>query len=174
MSWNRTPPVIFEGEDELQLKLKFARIVVANPNAKLTAGYKVFEGEANYGRAMQAQFWMSDPIVQEEIARLRDGDPKSMVPEQDAKVETTAWEIAEDRGAKDSDRINALKLIAEIRGMTQRGTNISLNDNRVVNVLRVPMRDITPEDDADFDKRFYAQQTALIADAKSNRPVVAG
>jgi len=176
MSWERVPPPIFEGEDELQLKLQYAGIVARNPNAKLTAGYTVFPGQDNYGRAMQAQAWLSDPIVQEEIARIRDGDPKAFVPEQDAKVEQVAWEIAEDRQVEPKDRIAALKLIADVRGMIQKGgTNVTIaQDNRVVHVLRVPARDVTPEDDADFDQRFYAQQTALIANAKSSRPAAAG
>jgi hypothetical protein len=36
-------------------------------------------------------------------------------------------------------------------------------------VLIVPARDRTAADDADFDTRFHAQQTTLIANAKSER-----
>jgi hypothetical protein len=171
MSWNREPPPIFEHEDELQLKLEYARIVARNPNARLTAGYQVFPGEDNYGRAMQAQAWLSDPIVQEEISRLRDsGEAESLLPE----VSSVKLEILQRaRGAIDDKDAAALyKLYLESEGEIQKGPAI-INDNRTVNVLRVPARDTTPEDDEDFDRRFYLQQNALIADAKSKRTVAA-
>jgi hypothetical protein len=172
MSWNREPPVIFEWEDELQLKLQYAGIVARNPNAKLTAGYQVFPGEENYGRAMQAQAWLSDPIVQEEISRLRDtGEAESLLPE----VSSVKLEILHRaRGASDDKDAAALyKLYLDSEGVLQKSAmNVNI-DNRTVNVLRVPARDTTPEDDADFDRRFYLQQTRLIADAKSAKPAAA-
>ncbi len=169
MSWNAQPPPIFEGEDELQLKLQYAELVARNERERFTAGYKIFKGPDNYGRALQVSAWYEDPFVQDEIARLRAGevdDPKS---ELEAELRQRA------RTADDRDAIGFYKLIADMAGYVQRGTNINVNqDNRVVNVLRVPTRDVTAEDDADFDKRFYIQQNALIADAKSSRPTVAG
>lgn len=170
MAWNRETPPIFEGEDELQLKLKYAAIVARNPNAKLTAGYQLFQGAENYGRAMQAQAWLTDPIVQEEISRLRDtGEAQSLLPEASSvKLEI----LQRARGAIDDKDAAALyKLYLESEGEIQKtAPQVNINDNRVVNVLRVPTRDITPEDDADFDRRFYIQQNKLIADAKSTRP----
>jgi hypothetical protein len=174
MSWARIPPPIFDDEDELQLKLKYARIVARNPNAKLTAGYQVFEGPDNYGRAMQAQAWLSDPLVQEEISRIREsGEAESVLPD----VSVVKLEILQEaRSATDAkDKAALYKLYLEAEGEIKKGgTSVTIaQDNRVVNVLRVPARDVTPEDDEDFDRRFYAQQTALIADAKSSRPAAA-
>lgn len=173
MSWTREPPPIFEGEDELQLKLQYAAIVARNPNAKLTAGYQVFPGSENYGRAMQAQAWLSDPIVQEEISRLTEtGEAGSLLPPDEAiQLEVLqAARTADD----DRDKATLYKLYMDSRGMIAKGgNNVQITDNRVVNVLRVPTRDVTPEDDEDFDRRFYIQQNALIANAKSSRPVAA-
>lgn len=171
MSW-QTPPAILEGEDELQLKLEYARIVARNERERFTAGYKIFPGPDNYGRALQAQYWYDDPIVQDEITRLRYNDSDD---DPDAELEAEIHQRA--RSAEDKDALGYYKLLAEMRGKTGRGsqTNIQINnnDNRVVKVLRVPARDITPEDDQDFEDRFYAQQTKLIADARSSRPVAA-
>lgn len=173
MSWTRETPPIFEGEDELQLKLQYAAIVARNPNAKLTAGYQVFPGAENYGRALQAQAWLSDPIVQEEISRLVEGaEAVELLPDPSAvKLEVLqAARSATDPKAKEG----LYKLYLDSVGALPKGAaNVQINDNRVVNVLRVPTRDVTPEDDEDFDRRFYVQQNALIADAKSNRPAIA-
>jgi hypothetical protein len=175
MSWTRETPPIFEGEDELQLKLQYAAIVARNPNAKLTAGYQVFPGADNYGRALQAQAWLSDPIVQEEISRLVEGaEAVELLPDPSAvKLEVLqAARSATDPKAKEG----LYKLYLDSVGaLPKGGTNINVNqDNRVVQVLRVPTRDVTREDDEDFERRFYIQQNALIADAKSNRPAIAG
>lgn len=170
MSWEIQPPPINEGEDELQLKLQYARMVARNPRERFTGGYKIFPGEHDYGRALQVQAWYFDQIVQDEIGRLTVGDEDDDPQEQ---FETEVMNRA--RQADDREAIGFYKLAAELKGYVQKGgTNINVNqDNRVVNVLRVPTRDITPEDDADFNEKFYAQQTKLIADARSNRPIAA-
>lgn len=169
MTWDRTPPPIEEGEDELQLKLEYARLVARNERERFTAGYKIFAGPENYGRALQAQAWYYDPIVQDEIARLHNGNAEGDL---DAELEAEIHQRA--RAADDKDAVHYYKLLAEIRGKTGRGTNININqDNRVVNVLKVPTRDVTPADDEDFNRRFYEQQNRLIADAKSARPIAA-
>jgi hypothetical protein len=173
MSWERTPPPINEGEDELQLKLEYARLVARNERERFTAGYKLFPGAENYGRALQAQAWFYDPFVQDEIARLRDGEDEDAKPSVDS-VKGEVLQLA--RSAMDKkDAIAAYKLYLEAEGAIQKGTNVNIDnsDRRVVNVLKVPTRDITAEDDADFDRRFLAQQTQLIANARSERPIAA-
>lgn len=168
MTWNTVPPPLFEGEDELQLKLQYARMVARNERERFTAGYKIFAGPENYGRALQVQAWFYDEFVQDEIARLRVGDN-----DEDPKEQFIRSLEDRARTAKDSDAVKFLELAAEMRGWRNRGSgaNININtDNRIVNVLKVPTRDATPADDADFNERFYIQQNALIADAKSNRP----
>ncbi len=175
MSWDRIPPVIYEWEDERQLKLQFAQLVARSPNDRLNAGYKIFPKVEDVGRAMQAQAWLHDPEVRAEITRLTESeDAGTMLPD----VSVVKLEILQEaRSATDPKAKEGLyKLYLDSVGaLPKGGTNINLNqDNRVVNVLRVPTRDVTPEDDADFDRRFYIQQNALIADAKSNRPANAG
>lgn len=174
MSWNTTPPQINEGEDELQLKLQYAAMVARNERERHTAGYKLFPGPENYGRALQAQAWYYDPIVQDEIARLREGSDEDAKP----PIDSVKAEILQEARAalEPKDKAALYKLYLESEGAIQKGnqTNVQINqDNRVVKVLRVPARDVTPEDDADFDERFYAQQNRLIADARSSRPVAA-
>lgn len=174
MSWNTTPPAIFEDEDELQLKLQYAALVARNERERFTAGYKLFPGEENYGRALQVQAWYFDPIVQDEIGRLRSGDDEDDKPSIDC---VKAEVLQQARAAIDpKDKAALYKLYLESEGAILKGntTNVQINqDQRVVKVLRVPARDVTPEDDADFDERFYAQQTRLIADARSSRPEAA-
>jgi hypothetical protein len=88
------------------------------------------------------------------------------------KSRMLAWDMANDPAADHKDRVAALRLCAEVEGAIQKGPAI-VNDNRTINVLRVPTRDVTPEDDADFDRKFKAQQTKLVADARSVRQVAA-
>ncbi len=174
MSWEKTPPPINEGEDELQLKLEYARLVARNERERFTAGYKLFTGPENYGRALQAQAWFYDPFVQDEIARLREGGEESDgLPGVD-NVKAEVLQLA--RSALDKkDAIAAYKLYLESEGAIQKGTNVNIDnsDRRVVNVLKVPTRDVTPADDEDFNRRFYEQQNKLIADARSARPIAA-
>lgn len=168
MSWALQAPPLNEGEDEYELKLRYAAIIAANPNNYMNAGYKLFPGIENAGRAMQCRAWLSDPIVQTEIERLGEsGEVESVLPSK----EQVAKEILDTARATNvtKDRLDGFKLFGEFMGHISKGPAI-VNDNRVVNVLRVPTRDVTPEDDADFDTKFHAQQTRLIADARSNRP----
>lgn len=171
MSWDTTGPPIHEGEDEYALKMRFAEIVAANPERRLSAGYSLFTGPENYGRAMQAQSWLRDPMVVAEIERLQTGtDAASILPTKEAvakEILNLARELASSHGGG-KDAIGAYKLYGEYVGDIQK-VPTAIVDNRVINVLKVPVRDQTPEDDADFDTRFYAQQTKLIADAKSIR-----
>lgn len=167
MAWNREQPPIFEGEDELQLKLQYAGIVARNPERRLTAGYEVFPGPENYGRALQAQSWLYDPFVVAEVERLTGEEAVGeILPSKEAVAKEILDFARETHDGK--DKIGAFKLFAEVMGHIAKVPSM-VQDNRVINVLRVPTRDLTPEDDADFNARFYAQQTKLVADARSNR-----
>jgi hypothetical protein len=173
MAWDRQPPPIFEGEDELQLKLQYARLCAANPRGRLTAGYTIFPGADNYGRALQCQAWFYDPFVQDEIQRLQTDDAGETLPSDD---ELEADLIRTLEAAIDTkDKIAAFRLLFERRNMVSKGgTNINVNqDNRVVNVLRVPSRIRTDEEREEFNRRFKENQVNLIADARSSRPQAA-
>ena|ERR1700761_392784 len=92
MSWSvSSPPPIFEGEDELQLKLQYARLIAGHPEKVETAGYIVFPGDHNYGRAMQARAWRSDPIVIAEMERLGRGEGASEVLPSKAEFMAHLW-----------------------------------------------------------------------------------
>jgi hypothetical protein len=174
MSWERQPPPIFEGEDELQLKLQYARLCAENPRGRLTAGYTIFPGADNYGRALQCQAWFYDPFVQDEIQRLQTDDAGELLPTDD---ELEADLIRTVEGTHDpKDKIAGFRLLFERRGMVSKGgvnVKIDNSDRRVVNVLRVPSRIRTDEEREDFNRRFKDNQTKLIADARSNRPIAA-
>lgn len=173
MSWHTTGPPILEGEDERELKLAFARYCFDNPGLEREAGYHVFPGRDNFGRALQAQAWIHDPFVRAELNALR-GDADEVDDRRPSKsqISGAAWDMANNPAADHKDRIAALRLCAEVEGAIVKGPAI-VNDNRTINVLRVPTRDVTPEDDADFDRKFKAQQTRLVADARSVRPQAA-
>lgn len=169
MSWKLIGPPIHEGEDERELKREFARFVVANPDLEDQAGYHVFSAPEDFGRAMQAQVWLHDPLVRTEMLRLKSSDEevRIMLPTKEQLIKEV-----HDRAktADDKEAVNFYKLQAELCGFT---TKAPLVDNRTINVLRVPTRDVTPEDDADFDVKFEAQQQKLVADARSPRQIAA-
>lgn len=177
MAWETDGPTIFEWEDEHELKLQFARILASNPSfTGQDAGYEVFPGTDNFGRALQAaRAWPHDAIVRAEIRRLRNEGVGELLSQPDGKIERIAWDIAECTATDAKDRIAALRLVGELQGKLSKGTNIQVNqDNRkIVNVLRVPMQIRTPEQREEFNRRFKEQQTTLIADARSSRPAAA-
>jgi hypothetical protein len=173
MSWHLSGPPILEGEDERELKLAFARYCFENPGLEREAGYHVFPGRDNFGRALQAQAWIHDPIVRAELNAMRgDEDAVDERCPSKADLESEAWDIARNPAVDAKDRIAAIRLAAEMQGAIQKGPAVAI-DNRTINVLRVPTRDVTPEDDADFDLKFKAQQTKLVADARSARQIAA-
>lgn len=170
MAW-QSPPPIYDGEDERALKLDFARRWAQTPGRVLSIGYEVFPGADNYGRAMQAQVWRHDPIVIAEYERLTGGEA-ALGAEEEPKTRVLR-EIRQLRmETGDSKvRLDALKLEAEIEGLTGKGANINVNvDNRSVrNVLLVPHY----ENLDDFAAELKAQQTTLLANAKSPARVTA-
>jgi len=164
MSWNAPPP-IFEGEDERELKLRYARLLAAHPERAGQIGYDVFPGPENYGRALQAQVWQHDPIVRAELERLQDaGEADVLLPtkEQFAKEVLDTGRAAGDP----KDKVAAFKLHAEVMGyMPKAGVNVNVdNRSQTIKVLRVPAYGSS---DA-FRSRLKEQQTKLIANARSS------
>lgn len=163
-------PPIHAWENEHELKMQYAAFVAADPNSYITAAYKVFPGADNLGRAMQCANWISDPIVIAEIERLRSGtDVASQLPSPDEHGQEVL-DLARNSTLSAKDRIAAHRLFAEMMGRIQKaGTQVNV-DARTVNVLRVPATVETPEEEEVFARRFKAQQTALVADARSKKP----
>jgi hypothetical protein len=158
-------PVIFDDEDEVELKLHFAREVVKCGADWRMAGYRVFQGQDNLGRAMQAANWINDAIVTIEIDRIRNSsDPSETMPTKEQFV-AEIWSRAKLEG--DSKASAPLyKIVAEVMKFIEPGgTKVHVGDI-VQNVLRVPERSV---DKVSFAERFKASQTKLVTDARSNR-----
>lgn len=170
--WVRPVP-LFDGEDEAELKARFAELWARYPNQSVyEIGLAVFRDMPEPHRGSQAgHVWSKDL----EVLQLR--DELSLVGGLDdadlpTKEQVGRELIAMARTARDPKvRLDAYSKYCEVAGyVTKGGPVVNLNDNRVVNVLKVPMRDATAEDDADFDRRFKEQQTRLVADVRSSRP----
>lgn len=100
---------IFEGENELALKMAFAHHWARNPHRHGRIGYDIFVDD---WRALPASVhWPSDPVVLEEFGRL-----SREVPEKEdfaREVLNYARDIKDPR-----ERTNAFKLFADICGFT--------------------------------------------------------
>jgi hypothetical protein len=159
------PPPLELGEDELQLKLEFADYLARNPGKVREAAYMVFRhdrdaaGNRYFGRALQAMVWEADPVVQEEIERIRadiQTNPEGLpTPEQ---MQLLAWEIASNPVHQTKDRLQALELHANLRGINTKPAPVSnVNiDNRVQTVMAIP-----PDMSIDEWKRVSAERRAL-------------
>jgi hypothetical protein len=174
MSWAQPSetadtPVVFEWEDEVDLKLQYARAVYDCGADWRMAGYRVFQGTHNIGRGMQAANWINDPIVVIELSRLRnDGEAEEAMPITRAGL---AKRVLDRANAEDKtkDAVAAYELVAKLLDYMPKATqNLHVGDNIVQNVLRVPERAVDKESFAD---RFRASQTKLVADARSARSV---
>jgi len=117
---NWSPILFFEGEDPEALKEAFCRMSATHGDR-----FSSFEIAAHIfrdlrdpdARAMQAAAaWSKDLGVQERIHALSTYTPvdNDHVPKQ--RLKSIALNIAEDRLASDRDRLNALRLIAEMQG----------------------------------------------------------
>lgn len=167
MSWAHEKPTIFSDEDELQLKLEFARLCAEDPANIAMHGYTLFPGETNYGRAMAAQKWIDDPLVQREISRLRAENVEELL---DEKAQFAKRMM--DKGNACNDPKTALgyyELFAKVMDYLpkQGGNNVQLNLTQ--NVIEVPTR--ARDDELPFLEGEWAeQQRKLVADARSARP----
>lgn len=171
--WFR-PVVIFDGEDEDALKREFALLWAKYPDRQpAEIGQHLFANLVEPMRGLQAgAVWSRELAVieQRDYYKLNGGDlDTSDLP---TKEQVAREVIAKARTLTDpKESLAAYKLYSEIAGFIEKpGVIVNNNDNRVVNVLRVPTRDITPADDEDFRVKFKAQQTKLVADARSARP----
>jgi len=168
MSWDASsPPPILEGEDELALKLEYARLTHNRADRIRTAGYDIFKGPGEYGRAMQAAMWRHDPIVRDEWERLsRDDGAAETLP---TETEYKAWLWRQAQTATDPKI--ALQY-AELYGKTQNivpvggNTNVAINDNSTKNMLIVPAMPITDEEKEVARLRTEQRQARLMQHAR--------
>jgi hypothetical protein len=169
MSWAGTKPVLFEGEDEVALKLRFAELCAKDWNGRMTHGYTLFPGADNYGRAMACAEWLTDPFVVREINRLKTEDGGVGVlllsPDEFAKKVLDEADDCIDKKVK----LGYLELYAKTQGLIQKedsGANVNL---LVQNVIEVPSR-ITEDQRAVKEVEWIEQQRKLVTDARSSRP----
>jgi hypothetical protein len=176
MTWGRTlsvqiapeAPVIRDGENEVELKLAFAGHVYRLRDDWRKAGFALFQGPDNYGRAMQCVGWINDPIVQIELERLRD-NPAETLPSK-AELEKILFDIASSGATAAKDRIAAVGLMLEARGEIKRGSSVNVNNGTINNnVLRVPAKPITAEEEALYEARLEQSQMKLVRDARASR-----
>ncbi len=171
MSWATTTtakPVVLAGEDERQLKLAYAALLVANSGDASEAAYALFPGEHNYGRAWGvAQNWPQDPLVAAEVNRIAlAGELPSFLPSDDQIIKTI-WD--EGNNATDPKiKLQYRQLMAEVVGLKQTGVNVN-NNTLVQNVIEVPTR-ATEGELPMLESNWAEQQRQLVADARSTRP----
>lgn len=167
------PVLIYEGEDEAALKRRFVELSVRYPHANpYEIGFKTFEGlyEQVARGAAAGLAWSKDLDICEAIRELglvgvdmsADLPTKEMVMRELYALARLPIEA--------KDRIKAYETLANIAGYIEKPGVTVNNNTQVVNVLRVPTRDITIEDDRDFAQKFKEQQLQLVSDARSNRP----
>ncbi len=105
---------IFDGEDELALKMAFAHHWARNPHRHGRIGYDIFVDD---WRALPASVhWPSDPIVLDKYTKLSRNVPEKE--EFAREVLNFARDIRDPR-----ERTNAFKLFADICGFTARDAN---------------------------------------------------
>jgi hypothetical protein len=173
MSWHLSGPPILEGEDERELKLAFARYCFDNPGLK-TKPDTTCSPDARISDVRCKRKFGSRSVVRAELEALRgDEDEVDDRFRRSRKSRNKAWDMANDPAADHKDRVAALRLCAEVEGAIQKGPAI-VNDNRTINVLRVPTRDVgtrrktTPT----LTKvQSAANEACRVADARSARPV---
>lgn len=169
MSWAGTKPVLFEGEDEVSLKLQFAEMCARDWNGRMTHGYSLFPGEENYGRAMACSEWLTDPFVVREINRLKteDGGVGVLLPSKDELAKKILDEA--DATIDKKDKLGFLKLAADVMGYVTKG-DVNIDARSLVqNVIEVPSR-ITEDQRPAKEFEWVEQQRKLVADARSSRP----
>jgi len=171
MTWAQPNPIVSNGfsfredEDEYDLKMQFANIVAGNPSQAMMAGYVLFKGPHNYGRAMQAQAWLTDPIVQAEIARLVGSDDVSLLLPSDDEIQKELWNTV--LAATDPKvKITGIDLMSKIRGMQKDGGSRGGNVY-VQNVIQTPRRVQGEAEEALFALQFEQQQMKLVENARA-------
>lgn len=170
MSWDvLSPPPIFDDEDELELKLAYARKTHGRPDMIRSAGYEIFPGKENYGRAMQVAVWQHDPIVLREWERLSlDGGAAETLPNP-IEYKAHLWRLAQTE-PDPKIRLEYAKLYGQTEGIVPTGganVNIS-NDNSVNNnTIVVPALPATAEEQEIAALRTERRQARLMEHARS-------
>lgn len=123
-------PTFLEGEDELALRDKFARLCAKYPTQDPyeVAAYVFKDLVDPFSRSQQAcMVWLKDLEVKELIAKYKvDGNRETIATKDEAS--RLAWEIAQDPTAQTKDRVAALKLFGELNAMIVKAIEPGAND----------------------------------------------
>lgn len=149
-----------------ELKRQFAallRVRPDTPQGRFEAACLVFPKNEDSGLAvMAADRWPYDPIVIEELGRLRKVEPAINLPSREEQARDL-YNIANDPTRSVDDRLKAHKLYAEVQGFIRKpgesGTTVNI-DNRRVMMVREPPKTIE-----DWEAGAIPQQARLLADA---------
>lgn len=166
------PVPLFDGEDVQTLKTAFARLWAKYPNRMpADIGCEVFREMHEPLRGLQAgAVWSRDLDVLEMRDRFKTFGATELKDEFKEELGRNAIRRLMTLIESPDEKIalDAVKEATEIAGYKPKGAGVIVNnDNRIVSVLRVPTRDVSDADNADFDVKFKRQQTQLVADARS-------
>lgn len=145
--------------DVSALKKQFAGFLYREPGNPFKAAQAVFLDDIG-SACKYAMEWNIDPEVLEEIERL-----KTTVKDEDvlpSKIETglAAWNLANCEYLKGSDRVNALRLLAEIAGhISEKTSKIDLKTNIPINRVML-VKD--HGENSDWEQQLLDQQSRLV------------
>jgi hypothetical protein len=138
-------PWIADGKTEDDLKRRFAQYCYERPDTpleRMQAAKLLFPRQDQVFLALQcAQDWINDPIVIEELTRLRSSGADENLPSK-ADIARRYINLADDKSISVEQRIKALDRYSELMGMKPvpgaLGTGAITVDNRRVFVLPQP------------------------------------
>lgn len=145
--------------DVSALKKQFAAALYTQPLNPFQAALDVF-GEDIGSACKYAVEWLHDAEVLEEIESLKNaGDESDMMPDK-LKAASLAWELANCTWLKGTDRVNALRLFAEIAGhMPDKTINKNIKQENPVNRVML-VKD--HGDNSEWEQQLLNQQARLV------------
>ncbi len=145
--------------DALALKKEFAAHLYREPGNPFAAACKVFPDDIG-SACKYAVEWIKDDEVKDEIDRLEiEGDLSDQVKDKVAAA-NLAWEMATNAFFKSADRVNALRLFAEIAGhMPEKTINKNIKSENPVNRVML-VKDFGESEQ--WEKDLLNQQTRLV------------
>lgn len=148
--------------DELQQKRLFAqKLLEGDEPFKIATSFY----PENVNRALFiASNWPNDVDVLQIIADLKNEKGEESFLPTKTEFLKRLWSDM-DSCFEEETRVKYAKLYAETRGFIEKPqTNVEINQNRIVNVMRVPQRQSLD----DYERTALEQQTKLITDATRN------
>ena len=127
--WNEKP-LLFDDEDETALRARFVELWAKYQDRSIIEiGNYIFKDlrSPDTRGAQWAVYWSKELDVLEEVKRLRQGQVGGEVASKE-EIINSAWAIAHDAQVDAKDKVNALKLIAEMQGMIEKNINKKTED----------------------------------------------